>query len=198
MNHNKAFRKLGRNPAHRRALMRNLATSLMLHDRIETTLPKAKELKRVADKLVTLGKKNTLHSRRQAMRFLNVINRQESGNAQKTTAVHRLFEEIAPRYAERNGGYTRVLHGRKNPLGKALNGRRDGDNAEMAVIEFVEPELQKKEKKRKRRVRRAASDEKPAVIEAAAEAPVEAEEAQVAEEVVEEAAAGAEEESKDK
>lgn len=149
MNHRKSFRKFGRSAAHRRALLRNLATSLILHNRIETTLPKAKDLRRVADSLVTLGKKNTLHARRQAMSYLFAINRQEDGNTEKRTAVHRLFEEIAPRYAERNGGYTRVIRTR----------RRDGDNAQMAIIEFVEEGIvAKKETRRKRRVTRAATD----------------------------------------
>jgi len=144
MNHRSAFRQLNRTASHRRSLFRNLATSLVLHNRIETTLPKAKELKRVADKLVTLGKKNSLHARRQAMSYLYAINRTETGNAQKLTAVHKLFTEIAPRYADRKGGYTRVLRTRK----------RDGDKAQLAVIEFVEADTQarKPEKRRKRRV----------------------------------------------
>lgn len=151
MRHKKALKKLGRTPAHRRALLRNLATSLVLHDRIETTLPKAKALRRVADKLVTLGKTDSLHRRRQAMKYLFAVNRREDqGNNQKLTAVHRLFSEIAPRFEERNGGYTRVVRTRK----------RQGDNAQLAVIEFVEAELVKKEKpaRRKRRVRKTASE----------------------------------------
>ena len=159
MRHKKAFRKLGRTPAHRRALMRNLATSLVLHDRIETTLPKAKALQRVADKLVTLGKSDTLHRRRQAMKYLFAINRtKKSGNEQKLTPVHRLFADIAPRYSERNGGYTRVVRTR----------RREGDNAQLAIIEFVEAELASKEKpvRRKRRVRKEAD---AAPVESAAE-----------------------------
>ena len=147
MNHQKKLRKLGRNPSHRRALFRNLATSLVLHNRIETTLPKAKELKVIADKLVTLGKKNTLHARRQAMQYLFAVNREEQGNVQKWSAVHRLFEEIAPRYEERQGGYTRVLRTRK----------RLGDKAQLAIIEFVEGGAAKTEKKRKRRVVRSKS-----------------------------------------
>ena len=172
MNHGKSLRKLGRTPAHRRALMRNLATALVLNERIETTLPKAKELRRVADKLVTLGKKNSLHARRQAMKYLMPVNRQESGNAQKTSAVHKLFEEIAPRFENRHGGYTRVVRGRKNPEGKRLDARRDGDGAQMAIIEFVEEELrQAAPKKRKRRaVKRVAAPAQPEPMEASAEA----------------------------
>lgn len=111
----------------------------------------------IADKLVTLAKKNTLHARRQAMSYLYAINREAEGNAQKWTAVHRLFEEIAPRYAERNGGYTRVIRTRKRP----------GDNTQMAMIEFVEGSVAvKPEKKRKRRVVRS----KDVAAEAAAPA----------------------------
>lgn len=167
MNHAKAFRKLGRTPSHRRALLRNLATSLVLHNRIETTLPKAKELKRVADKLVTLGKKNSLHARRQAAGYLFAENRESSKpehNKTKLSAVHKLFEEIAPRYSERNGGYTRVVRSRV----------RDGDKAQMAIIEFVEEELKAKEPARKKRkVKRSTSEAKPEKKEAK---PTEAEE----------------------
>ncbi len=142
MRHKKALKKLNRTAEHRGALLRNLATALILHDSIETTLPKAKALKRVADQLVTLGKNDSLHSRRQAMRFLYPINKHAEGNAQKWTSVHKLFTEIAPRFAERNGGYTRVIRTRK----------RDGDKAQLALIQFVEGEVQKSDKpKRKRR-----------------------------------------------
>jgi large subunit ribosomal protein L17 len=159
MRHKKAFRKLGRNPSHRRALLRNMATSLVLHDQIETTLPKAKELKRVADKLITLGKTDSLHRRRQAMTYLTAINREAEGNAQKWTAVHKLFTELAPRFSERNGGYTRVIRTRK----------RDGDKAQMAVIQFVEETLETKAPKRRRR-RVSKSEESAATpAEAAAE-----------------------------
>ena len=151
MNHRNAFRKLGRTASHRRAMLRNMTTSLVLHNRIETTIQKAKELKSVADKLVTLGKNDTLHSRRQAMAYLFAINRTADGNAQKWTAVHKLFTEIAPRYAARNGGYTRVIRTRK----------REGDNAQLAMIEFVESDVQsqKPEKKRKRRVVKSKAGE---------------------------------------
>jgi len=144
MRHAKAFRKLGRTPAHRRALFRNLATSLVLHDRIETTLPKAKELKRIADKLVTLGKKNNLHARRQAMGYLfasNLTSKKKEHSGNKLTAVHKLFEEIAPKFADRSGGYTRVLRTKV----------REGDKAQMAIIEFVEAEMKAKEPVRKKR-----------------------------------------------
>lgn len=151
MRHKKAFAKLNRTPAHRRALLRNLATSLVLENRIETTLPKAKALRRVADKLVTLGKQDTLHHRRKAMSYLFEINKEEAGNVQKRSAVHKLFTEIAPRYEERHGGYTRVVRSR----------RREGDNAQLAIIEFVEAGSGVTEKpvRRKRQVKKSVVEE---------------------------------------
>ena len=148
MRHGNKLRKLGRSVAHRRALLRNLATSLFLHGRIQTTLPKAKELKRVADKLVTLGKRGDLHARRNAMAYLNMINREHDGNANKTTAVHNLFTDVAERFKERNGGYTRVLK----------LGTRPGDRAEMALVELVEAEVDKKDRRKKRAVKRLDSE----------------------------------------
>ena len=109
-------RKLGRPTDQRMAMLRGLVTSLLESGRVETTLARAKEVRCLADKMITLGKENTLHSRRQALSFVT-----------KKDVVYKLFEEIAPKYAERNGGYTRVL--------KA--GPRRGDGAEMAIIELV-------------------------------------------------------------
>lgn len=109
-------RKLGRPTDQRKAMLRGLVTSLLETGKIETTLARAKEVRCLADKMITLGKTNTLHSRRQALSFVT-----------KKDVVYKLFEEIAPKYAERNGGYTRVL--------KA--GPRRGDGAEMAIIELV-------------------------------------------------------------
>jgi large subunit ribosomal protein L17 len=117
MRHLKQGRKLGRTTAHRKALLRNLATALLEHERIITTEPKAKELRRVADKLVTLGKRGNLHARRQALQVVR-----------SNAVVRKLFDEIAPRFAERQGGYTRILH----------LGYRPGDAAAMAVIELVD------------------------------------------------------------
>src|SRR5687768_11796254 len=117
MRHLKQGRKLGRTSAHRKALLRNLATALFEHERITTTEPKAKELRRVADKLVTLGKRGDLHARRQALQVIR-----------STDIVRKLFEDIAPRFAERKGGYTRVLR----------LGYRAGDAAAMAIIELVD------------------------------------------------------------
>lgn len=147
MRHRKAFRKFSRTPAHRRAMFRNMATSLVLHDKIETTLPKAKELKRIVDKLVTLGKSDTLHNRRRAMAYLMPVNREAKDDKEKWTAVHKLFTDIALRFSEREGGYTRVIRTRVRP----------GDKAQMAFIGFVEAgSVEKKggEKTRKRRISR--------------------------------------------
>jgi large subunit ribosomal protein L17 len=121
MRHLKQGRKLGRTTAHRKALLRNLATALLEHERIITTEPKAKELRRVADKLITLGKRGDLHARRQALQVV-----------QSNTVVQKLFSVIAPRLAERRGGYTRILR----------LGYRPGDAAAMAVIELVDAQIE--------------------------------------------------------
>jgi large subunit ribosomal protein L17 len=120
MRHLKQGRKLGRTTAHRKALLRNLATALLEHERIITTEPKAKELRRVADKLVTLGKRGNLHARRQALQVV-----------QSNAVVQKLFNEIAPRFSGRQGGYTRILR----------LGYRPGDAAAMAVIELVDTQI---------------------------------------------------------
>lgn len=117
------YRRLGRTSDQRKALLRDLVTDLIINGRIETTEIKAKELRKLADKMVTLAKKNTLASRRQAA---EVIRFEQAG--EKQNALQKLFDEIAPKYAKRNGGYTRIYK-----LGK-----RQGDAAEMAIIEFVE------------------------------------------------------------
>ena len=117
------YRKLSRHSNERKALLRDLITDLIINDRIETTVSKAKELKRLADKMVTLGKKNTLASRRQAAELIRFETDEEG-----KYALQKLFDEIAPKFANRNGGYTRVLK----------LGPRRGDATEMALIEFVE------------------------------------------------------------
>ena len=117
MRHRKRQGKLSRDSAHRKALLRNLVTSLLDHERIETTDAKAKELRRVADRMITLGKRGGLHARRQA---LSVI------RSRAVTA--KVFDELADRFRERPGGYTRVLKAR----------RRSGDAAPMSIIELVE------------------------------------------------------------
>lgn len=127
-----AYSKLGRPSDQRKALIRDLITDLIINEHIETTLAKAKELQRLADKMVTLGKKGDLAARRQAaelIRFEKVITVDEEGNVTKGQyAIQKLFSEIAPKFADRNGGYTRVLK----------TGPRRGDSAPMAIIEFVD------------------------------------------------------------
>jgi large subunit ribosomal protein L17 len=117
MRHGIAYRKLGRTPEHRKAMFANMAAALIKHEQITTTLPKAKELRPVVEKLITLGKRGGLHARRQAIAQIRDV-----------AMVKKLFDVLGPRYKERNGGYTRVL--------KA--GFRYGDNAPVAVIEFVD------------------------------------------------------------
>jgi large subunit ribosomal protein L17 len=121
MRHAKTHRKFNRRSDHRRAMLANLAASLIKHEQIITTLPKAKDLRPVVEKLVTLGKRGDLHARRQAIAQMRDI-----------AMVKKLFEVIGPRYKGRNGGYTRVL--------KA--GFRYGDSAPVAVIEFVDRDVE--------------------------------------------------------
>lgn len=116
MNHNKSYRKLGRRADHRKAMLKNLTISLLSAEKIETTVTRAKELRKFAERMITLGKKNTLASRRSAFAFLR-----------NEEVVAKLFNEVAPRYAERNGGYTRII---KTSV-------RKGDSSEMAIIELV-------------------------------------------------------------
>ena len=117
MRHRKAGRKLNRKPAHRKAMFANMATSLFRHERIQTTTPKAKELRSHAEKLVTLAKRGDLHARRQAAAIIR-----------DDVVLAKLFGELAERFAKRPGGYTRVLH----------IGKRRGDNAPMSIIELVD------------------------------------------------------------
>ena len=123
MRHGMSGRKLNRKSQHRKAMFSNMAAALIKHEQITTTLPKAKELRPIVDKLITLGKKGSLHDRRRAYAFLR---------DDATTA--KLFETLGPRYQDRNGGYTRVL--------KA--GHRYGDAAPMAVIELVDRDVDAK------------------------------------------------------
>ena len=125
MRHGKVHRKLNRTAEHRKAMFANMATSLIKHEQIITTLPKAKELRPIVEKLVTLAKKGGLHARRQAISEIRDV-----------TQVKKLFDVIAPRYKERDGGYTRIM--------KA--GFRYGDNAAKAVIEFVDRDVEAKGK----------------------------------------------------
>lgn len=110
------YRKLGRSSAHRDLMLRNMVTSLLEHGKIKTTETRAKEVRKIAEKMISLGKRGDLHSKRQALSYLT-----------SETVVKNLFDEIAPKYQERNGGYTRIIK---------LSPRR-GDNAPMAMIELL-------------------------------------------------------------
>ena len=118
----KGYRKLGRTSAHRKALLRNQTTDLLVNGSIITTVEKAKEVRKVAEKAITMGKKGDLAARRRAAAYLQPVQVTET-----QTAVQKLFDEIAPSYADRNGGYTRIIK----------LGTRRGDNAELAKIELV-------------------------------------------------------------
>jgi len=119
MRHQRSGKKLGRSPAHRKALYSNLAGALIEHGRISTTEAKAKAVKPFAEKMITLGKRGDLHARRQALAALR-----------SNDVVHRLFADVAPRFAERPGGYTRIVK----------LGMRQGDAAEMVYLELVDYE----------------------------------------------------------
>lgn len=160
MRHNKAINHLGRKSGHRKALLSNMATSLILHKRITTTVAKAKALRSYVEPLVTKSKDDTTHNRRVVFSYLK-----------NKEAVTELFRTIAPKIAERPGGYTRILH----------VGFRQGDAAEMALIEFVDfneaalASTEKATKKTTRRSRAKKSEAAPAAETAApAETPAEA------------------------
>ena len=129
MRHRKAGYKLGRNTSHRRALLRNLVTSILLEDRVETTLTKAKAVRPHVERLITLGKRGDLHARRQALAYLMT-----------REAVSRLFDTVAPRYGDRQGGYLRIVR----------TGFQRGDGAEKAYIELLGAEQLLDEKRQKR------------------------------------------------
>jgi large subunit ribosomal protein L17 len=127
MRHRVKAKRLRRETSQRKALLRNLVTSFMEKERIRTTLAKAKATRPLAEKMITLAKQDTLHSRRLALRYIY-----------KKEVVKKLFDEIGPRFSERPGGYTRIVK----------IGNRSGDGAEMAVLELVGIEFKKKEKKK--------------------------------------------------
>ncbi|MBI4792847.1 MAG: 50S ribosomal protein L17 [Deltaproteobacteria bacterium] len=116
MKHRNTGRRLGRTTPHRKAMVRNMVTSLLEHERIVTTTPKAKEIRKVADKMITLAKRGDLHARRQALAVIR-----------DTKVVAKLFEKLREEYQDRNGGYTRIIQ----------TGNRNGDAAPMAILELV-------------------------------------------------------------
>lgn len=150
MRHGKGLRNLSRTHSHRRALLRNMATSFFKYERFETTVPKAKELRPVVERLITLGKNDTLAARRQAYSYL-----------MDKAVVHKLFADVGPRCAARNGGYTRIVRTRVRP----------GDAAELAIIELVDKAAAKaatKEAPAKKAAPKKAAAKKPAAKKAPA------------------------------
>ena len=139
MRHLISGHKLGRQPAHRRATLRNLVTNLIEKERIHTTLLRAKAARPLAERMITLGKRDSLHARRQAAGFLTTPD-----------ATKKLFSDLAPRFADRPGGYTRIVR----------VGWRIGDGAELAVLEFIGSDLKKKEKKPRKEAAEAPPEEK--------------------------------------
>ncbi len=151
MRHRVSGRKLGRKTAHRLMMFRNLVTSLLDKERIRTTLPRAKEVRPLAERMITLGKRESLHARRQALSFIK-----------DPSVVAKLFETIAPRFAQRKGGYTRIIR----------LGFRDGDGAQMAIIELLGSEFKPAKGEEGKGAKKAAKAEKGAgeeVKEAGAE-----------------------------
>ena len=142
MRHNLGYRKLNRTPEHRRALFKNMLNSLIKYEQITTTLPKAKELKPLIDKVITIGKKNNLSNKKRLFSKL-----------QDKSSVVKVFDVLSARYQKRNGGYSRVL--------KA--GYRYGDDAPMAVIELVDRDVEAKKVDKPKKVETADKDQQPKV-----------------------------------
>jgi large subunit ribosomal protein L17 len=152
MRHRKAGIKLNRTPSHRKAMFRNMVTSLLKHERIQTTVPKAKELRRWADHVITLAKRGDLHARRQALAIVR-----------EKDVVHKLFETANERFGSVSGGYTRIVK----------LGRRAGDAAPISLIELVVTQDTKKKKSKKKKAKTAAAPAKPAAAKKAAPKEVE-------------------------
>ena len=144
MRHLNSGSKLGRQPAHRRATLRNLVTNVIERERITTTLRRAKATRPLVEQMITLGKRDSLHTRRQAAAFLMT-----------PAATQKLFQDIAPRFADRPGGYTRIIH----------TGFRVGDGAQLAILELLGSKLKKKQKKDKEKGKPEAKQEKESAAE---------------------------------
>ena len=139
MRHRNYGSKLGRQPAHRRATLRNLVTNVIEKERITTTITRAKAAKPLVEQMITLGKRDTLHARRQVASYLMT-----------PSATKKLFTDIAPRFSGRSGGYTRIIHA----------GFRIGDGADLAILELLGSNLKKKDKDKKGKAAKPAEDEK--------------------------------------
>ena len=167
MRHRRRTRRLGCKTAHRKATLRNMVTSLIEHEKVVTTVPRAKELCRIADRMITLAKDGSLHARRQALRVVRT-----------RKVVSKLFNELGPRFTDKNGGYTRVIK----------MGPRRGDAAMLSIVEFaVDPLERKKSKKRPKPQEKISEDIVPQaaqseVVEQKDEGPVQAESVKAAEE----------------
>ena len=140
MRHQKTGRKLGRNSSHRRAMFRNMVTSLFRHGRLETTDAKAKELRPLAEKMITLAKRGDLHARRKALAYMK-----------DKTVTHKMFEELKSRYLDRQGGYVRIIK----------KGNRKGDGASISVIQLLPADEAKKKGKKKGKPKASATTAKP-------------------------------------
>jgi len=140
MRHLNAGRKLGRKTPHRISMFRNLVTSLLDKERIRTTLPRAKEVRPIAERMITLGKRTSLHARRQALAFVR-----------DPKVVSKLFSDLAPRFAQRNGGYTRIIR----------LGFREGDGAQLAILELIGSGFKKAEDKKGKKKAKKAEKEQP-------------------------------------
>ena len=178
MRHNVSGRKLNRTPAHRKMLYRNLVTALFKHERIQTTVPKAKEARIVAEKLITFAKRGDLHARRMAAR-----------KVMEPAVLQKLFEDIGPRYADRPGGYTRIMR----------LGPRKGDNAELAILELVDNTVRPKhtDTQKRKRARKVLEAQEKAEAKAALMEEVEAETVEEEAPVEDEAPAEDEEKKED-
>jgi large subunit ribosomal protein L17 len=144
MRHRVAGKKLGRKTAHRVMMFRNMVTSLFDKERVRTTLDRAKAVRPIAEKMITLGKRESLHARRQALAYVK-----------DPAVVAKLFSTIAPRFAQRNGGYTRIIR----------MGFRDGDGAQMAIIELIGSEFKPAKKEEGKKGKKGAKAEKEAAAE---------------------------------
>ncbi len=140
MRHRKAGKQLSRNSSHRRALLRNMVTSLLKHERIETTDAKAKTIRPIAEKMITLAKRGDLHARRQALAYI-----------QDKAVTHRLFDELKDRYLDRQGGYIRIVK----------KGIRKGDGAPVSIVQLIPQDEEKKAVKKKTKKSRKVSTAKP-------------------------------------
>jgi large subunit ribosomal protein L17 len=141
MRHRVAGKKLGRKTAHRVMMFRNMVTSLFDKERVRTTLDRAKAVRPIAEKMITLGKRDSLHARRQALAYV-----------MDTAVVAKLFSTIAPRFVQRNGGYTRIIR----------LGFRDGDGAQMAIIELIGSEFKPAKKEESKKGKKGGKEEKEA------------------------------------